>query len=163
VLRLLAAVLVEAEFWLVAAFVLGALYPYLRGPNGVIKGVTLATTYIIARGISALVESWISREAIAPLTAVFTVRAWLLLLFLVVVGLLVDGWTLRHHGHPWRDLYDLYQLRSVRGVALYLSPLVIAVLGTIQQLQAGHAQEAITEVIKTLPQAIPGAPGTPGG
>jgi hypothetical protein len=157
-------VLVEVEFWLVAAFILGALYPYLRGRNGVAKGVTLAATYIIARGVSRLLEAWIGQERTAPITAVLSVRAWLLLLFLVVVGLLLDGWTLRRHGHPWADLYDLYQLRSVRGVALYLSPLLIAVVGIVQQVEAGQAQEALTEIIKTLPQTIPGtpAPGSPG-
>jgi hypothetical protein len=91
------AVLTEFEFWLVAAFTFGALYSYLWGRNGMAKGVTLAGVYLLVQAIIALLQLWMQRQGTSALNAVFTVRAWLLLLFLVVLGLRIDSLTLRRY------------------------------------------------------------------
>lgn len=151
-LNLVEGLLNEVAFWLVAAFVLGCLYPYLRGPNGAIKGTLLAVVYTLSRGSNELVNLWLGQGV----SMTWTSRALQLLLFLVVVGVIMDWYTLKEKGIYWRNLLDYYQLRDARTVVGYLSPLAVALFLIGQQLVSGEAQKAVVEIIKSLPQAIPG-------
>jgi hypothetical protein len=143
------------RFWLVSAFVMGCLYPYLRGSNGVAKGVVLASVYIIAGAVDGMI-GMLLHVPDSGLEALFPVQSWLLLLFLTSVGALMDSETLRRYNVYWRGLYDFYQLGNIRSLLVYLAPLLVAALGIVQQIRSGQAQEAVTQLIKTLPQTIPG-------
>ncbi len=144
----------QAAFWLAAAFVLGALYPSLLGPNGAAKGAALSLVYAGTWLVVGLVDGWPGVVA-EPSNWVFR---WLeLLLFLVAVGVAMDAATLRKHGIDWRRLDDLYQLHDARSVVGYLAPLVGAALVIGQQILSGEAQGAIAQIVENLPRVIPPA------
>jgi hypothetical protein len=147
VFYLLSGLLREVVFWLTAAFVLGCMYPYLPGTNGVLKGAFLAGIWIVsilARELIGLGDDtgWIFRSL-------------QLLMFLTLLGAGLDLQTLLRNGIYWRSILDYYQLRDVRTVVGYLSPLLLALIAIAQQLFSGQALDAITEIIKNLPQTIP--------
>jgi hypothetical protein len=141
----------EVAFWLVAAFIMGYLYLYLPGRNGVFKGTFLAIIYWIAEMSNVLVSLWLTQSY----STTWTFRALQLSLFLVALGVAIDWYTLKRQNIYWRNLLDYYKLNDVRVLIGYASPLVLAVLAIGQQLLSGQAQQAVTELIKTLPQAIP--------
>jgi hypothetical protein len=147
VFYLLSGLLREIVFWLAAAFVLGCLYPYLPGTNGVLKGAFLAGIWIV---------SVLARELIGSGEDTgWIFRSLQLLLFLTLLGAGLDLQTLLRNGIYWRSILDYYQLRDVRTVIGYVSPLILALIAIAQQLLSGQALEAITEIIKSLPQTIP--------
>jgi hypothetical protein len=82
-----------------------------------------------------------------------------LTLFLVAVGVYLDWRTLRDRGHKLADLADGYKLTETRYAAGYLSGAVGALFVIGQQLQSGHAQVAIAQIIKSVPILLPPPPG----
>jgi hypothetical protein len=151
VLSLTRGLLSEVAFWLVAAFVLGCVYPYLLGSNGFLKGTALAAVYVVAVSFDVLVNRWLGETW----SSTWSTRALQLFLFLVVVGVAMDWYTLRKRRLYWRHLIDFYQLRDVKNLVAYLSPLALALFAISQQLLSGEAQQSITQILKSLPQAIP--------
>jgi hypothetical protein len=120
----------EVSFWLVAAFALGCLYPYLPGDLGAIKGATLASIFALAQGggtaiLGGDVNAWV-------------VRTLELALFLVLLGAWLDLRTLQANQVYWRHLFDFYQLRSVKGVVAYLSPVLLTTIAVVQQYRTGE-------------------------
>src|SRR6266511_3722154 len=133
----------EVAFWLVAAFALGALYPYLLGRNGAIKGAALASLYGAARGLAVLIlpgggSAWFFRFL-------------QLFLFLAVLGIVLDWRTLVLHRASWRQLIDHYQVRDLRVVAGYLAPAIGALIVIADQLHSGQASDATSQLIKSIP------------
>ena len=141
--------LYETAFWLVAAFVLGALYPHLIGRTGALRGAALAGVYAASQALA----TWILPGRQAP----WAFRALELLVFMAVVGIALDARTLRDRGLPWQHLVDRYQARDLRVVASYASPLLVSIILIVAQVRSGHAQNAAVEILK----AIPGIPNVP--
>jgi hypothetical protein len=148
-------ILFEIAFWLVAAFTMGMLYPYLRGRNGVMKGAYLAAIYGFTMAITALLQSWIDQDA--KMSWLFSTLQ--LLLFWVALGVIMDWSTLRTHNLYWREMVDLYNLQDTRVLVGYLSPLTLSLLGVAQQIISGAASNSIiAEVVKSLSTALPNLP-----
>jgi hypothetical protein len=148
---LLAGIAHQFAYWLVIAFVMGSLYPYLYGHNGVWKGVALAVIYAAAVLPTNLVA--IRFKSQDPGRTVINIM--LLVVFLITLGVALDWRTLRLQGLPPSSLIDYYQLRSLGAIVGYLSPLVIAILTIISLLHSGNIMDAITQTIKALPGALP--------
>ena len=145
----------EVAFWLVAAFVMGLLYPYLWGRNGAIKGAFLTLVYAIGMGLVALAQALFSQAG----SASWLFRLLQLLLYLVALGVLMDWTTLKEHHIYWKQLLDHYNLQDTRILVGYLSPLALALLGLAQQILSGAASQSIvTEIIKGVTQALPNIP-----
>jgi hypothetical protein len=155
VLNIVGYFLDEVAFWLVAAFVFGCLYAYLPGSNGVLKGTALAVVYALSSGVAMLLNTWLG----ADVGTTWLSRPLQLFLFLVSLGVLVDLRTLRSHGIYWRNLISLYNLGDFRIAITYLSPLLIAIFTIGQQLFSGAAQDAVVQIIKTIPSIIPSSTG----
>jgi hypothetical protein len=137
----------EVAFWLVAAFVLGALYAYLPGTNGALKGAALASLYGLASGVAV----WILPSG----GSAWFFRFLQLFLFLGVLGIVLDWRTLAMQRLNWRHLVDHYQLRDVRVAVGYLAPAIGALIVLVGQLQSGEAGDAITQFIKSIPSLVP--------
>jgi hypothetical protein len=137
----------EALFWLVAAFVLGALFAELPGPLGALKGATLALVY----GLAELIGVWVLPESLGD----WRFRLFELSLFLVVLGVLIDRRTLIEHGRKASELSDCYRLSNMKFFVGYASTAIGALVLIGQQLQSGHAQSAITQIIKNIPALLP--------
>jgi Family of unknown function (DUF6185) len=150
-LWLIATLTLEFAAWITLAFVFGCLYAHLPGSNGLVKGVTLTGTFLVADATGVHAAHWIGG---APTSAVLF-RASQLLLFLIFLGVLLDRETVRAAGHHWRELLDHYQLRKNRGLVTYLAPLTIAIITIGQLLATGDLGKGLSEVVKNLPQAIP--------
>lgn len=148
-------VLFEIAFWLVAAFSMGMLYPYLWGRNGVMKGAFLAGIYGMVIGVVALLQIWVDQGV--RTSWIFSTLQ--LLLFWTVLGVLMDWSSLKNCNLYWREIIDLYNLQDTRVLVGYLSPLALSVLGIVQQVVSGAASNSIiTEVIKSLGNALPNLP-----
>lgn len=138
----------EVIFWLVAAFTLGYGYRWLRGPNGMVKGVLLALVAITAHAATALIQLWLGQRSGSPWQAV-SLQGWLLLLFLAGLGAHIDAETLRQHGLDSSKLPKAYQVERVQFVVTYVAPLVVAVLGIVQLVRSGQVQEAVKQALES--------------
>jgi hypothetical protein len=147
VLGLVAGLVREAGFWLVTAFAFGALLPYIRGREGVSKGLVLGGVFTMSVGVSSAIVGGYGNA--------WTFRALQVVLFLIVLGYLMDRRTLRCHGYERADLLDLYRLRDVRYLVGYASPLILLVIAVAEQLLSGHAADAVTKLIEAAPNALP--------
>jgi hypothetical protein len=143
----------ELAFWAVAAFVLGALYPYLPGANGALKGATLAAVYGVANGLA----TWLLPGGGSD----WFFRFLQLVLFLSLLGIVLDWRTLAVNRIGWRHLIAHYQVRDIRVIAGYLAPAVGALIVIVAQLRSGQAGDAVTQFIKSIPTFVP--PPPPGG
>ena len=141
------ALLSDIAFWLVAAFALGALFPYLRGSNGPTKALTLALVYGAARGLAALVLN--------DVDGAWIVRFFQLVLFLVILGVCLDLLTLRASQVDWHHLRTLYDLENTRSMVGFLAPLIINIAVVVENLVSGQAREAIVKIVSQLSTAIP--------
>jgi hypothetical protein len=153
-------VLDDVVFWLVAAFVLGYGYRWLQGNNGMVKGLLLALVAMSVQAVPALIQLWLGQRSGSTWQAV-PVRGWLLLLFLAVLGARLDAESLRDdHGHlDWRRLYRAYGVEQVQFIVLYVAPLLVAVLGIVQQVRSGQTQEALKQAVESAPKLFPGGGG----
>lgn len=151
ILNLGQAMLYEAAFWLVAAFALGAFFTRLPGWLGVMKGASLWLFFAVPN----VVATWLLPGR--PTDWVF--RALELLLFLAVTGVALDWWTLKKEKIDTRQLSDHYQIKDVRVLLGYLSPVVLTIIGLLLQIQSGNAQDAVTDLLKGIPNFVPMQPG----
>ena len=90
-LLLLALIGQEVAFWLVAAFIFGCLFSWLPGANGLLKGLVLSLPVAAAVGAMALCP-------IFQVESDQALRPFVLLLFLSLLGLLMDFRTVRGAG-----------------------------------------------------------------
>jgi hypothetical protein len=148
----------DVLFWLVAAFTLGYGYVWLRGRNGVVKGVLLAAVAISAEAIATLIQLGLGQRS-GSLWQAVSLRGWLLLLFLAALGARLDVETLRDHQFDWPQLDKAYQVERVRFVVVYVAPLLVAVLGVVQQVRSGQGQEALKQALENAPKLFPGSGG----
>jgi hypothetical protein len=137
----------ELLFWAVAAFCLGGLFAWLPGRWGAVRGALLGLLYGAAQAFSV----WLL--PVSPGDWMF--RAFELLVFLVVVGVVIDWRTLQRSGRPASDLIKYYRVNDLRFTAGYASAAIGSLVLISQQLQSGHAQNAIVQVVKNLPTFIP--------
>jgi hypothetical protein len=135
----LSAIAYELAFWLVAAFVFGCLFPYLRGENGIIKAIALAAVYIGANAAAALIG--VSGDAL------WRVRSFQLLLFLILLGVLLDQKRLPADQQTWQGLAAHYDLHHAAAWAKHVLPLVSALAAVAIQLLNRNSEAAITNLI----------------
>ena len=129
----------EVAFWLVAAFVLGCLFPFLPGRNGPVKGAVLAAVYIAANAAAALLG--------IPGNALWQVRSFQLLLFLMLLGAWMDLKTVEAKGFRQRELIALYDLPNTATLVSQVLPVVTALAAVVGQLLLGQTQAATESLI----------------
>ncbi len=137
----------EVLFWGVAAFALGALFAYLPGRWGAAKAAVLAAIYLLAQAVSV----WLLPAN--PSDWLF--RAFELLVFLVVLGVWLDRTTLVANGRAATDLAKYYKMDDTRFVSGYASAAIGTLLVIGQQLQSGHAQNAIVQIVTGFQSLLP--------
>jgi hypothetical protein len=148
----LASLLAEISFWLAAALVMGCLYSYLPGRNGVLKSLSLTGLYVATLTIGTLLLRG------GEVTWIF--RSLQLLLFLAALGFRLDWMTVTGAGLYWEHLIEYYRLRDVRVLAGSASSLLLALLAIGQQLLSGDAQQAVTELIRSFSSLLPQLPAS---
>jgi hypothetical protein len=148
----------DVIFWLAAAFTLGYGYRWLRGRNGVVKGLLLAAVAIAAEALVALVQLRLGQQS-GSLWEAVSLRGWSLLLFLAALGAWIDVGTLRTHNLDWTDLGTNYHIERVRSLVGYIAPLLAAVVGVIIQIRSGQTQEAVQQTLENANKIFPPGPG----
>jgi hypothetical protein len=128
----------EIAFWLVAAFVLGCLLPYLRGLNGLVKGMVLAGVYAGAHAGASLLG--------ATGDTLWQVRSVQLLLYLMLLGAWLDATTVERAGLSWRYLLGRYRLEDARAALVYAGTIIGTLIAIGRQFATGDAQAAITSI-----------------
>ena len=130
----------EVAFWLVAAFVFGCMLPYLRGDNGLIKGLVLAAIYVGANATAAIVG--VSGDAL------WRVRSFQLVLFLILLGVWIDRLSLPAEKQSWQGLWEHYDLGNATAWVKHVLPLTSALAAVAIQLLHNNTQDAITDLIQ---------------
>lgn len=128
----------EAAFWLVAAFAFGCLFPYLRGRNGLVKGAALGLVYLAAHAGASLLG--------ATGDTLWQVRSVQLLLFLMVLGVLMDGATVEGAALSWQYLVERYKVAEAKAALTYATSLIGLVVLLGKQLATGEAAQAVTAI-----------------
>jgi heme/copper-type cytochrome/quinol oxidase subunit 3 len=144
----------ELAFWLVGSLIFGALFPHLPGRNGILKGLSLGSIYLIA-SLAAVVGF---HENYNPQ---WSFRAFEFLLYLATLGIVFDWRTLGARHGNWRQLLDYYQVKDFRAVTAYAVPVVLSVAVIAQQLHNGDAHDAIISIIKGFSGTAPQTPNGP--
>jgi hypothetical protein len=130
----------EVVFWLVAAFVLGCLFPYLRGGNGAIKGVVLGGVYAGAHAGASILR--VGGDAL------WQVRSVQLVLFLALLGVWLEADAVEREGLSMRYLVRRYKVDEVRNSIAYGASVVAALIVIQQQFQAGQTEKAISTIVQ---------------
>ena len=123
--------LFEYAYWLVASFVLGALYYALPGRTGVAKGLFLSLPFVVAQAVG---EALPGRFDVLSLPF----RAAEAAGFLALVGLLVDRLTLREANQGWAQLRERYDAGQWQVRLRYVAVVLPVVLLLSQQLIWGR-------------------------
>jgi hypothetical protein len=140
----------ELAFWIVAAFVLGALFAHLPGPNGFVKGGLLGALLglAIAFTVGVLADAHASG---------WQLRCVMLVLYLGAVGAALDVISVRAVGLHWRAILDLYRLRVARFSVVYALSVIGGLFALGQQIASGGD---LPGVLQSLGSLIPGPPGS---
>jgi hypothetical protein len=123
---------------LVAALAFGWFYPYLRGQNGLVKGVVLGGVYLVAHAGASLVGAVGDTH--------WQVRSVQLFLFLMLLGVLLDARTVESAALPWHYLLGRYKVQEAKAALAYATPLIGLLLVLGQQIATGEAAQAVTAV-----------------
>ena len=129
----------EVVFWLVAAFVLGCLLPYLRGSNGVTKGAVLGGVYVGAHAGASLLGA--SGEIL------WQVRSLQLVLFLALLGGWSDADTVQKVGLSWHYLLRQYKVDKLQTSITYAVSIIAALVALQQQFQSGQTEKAVSTIV----------------
>jgi len=130
--------------WLLAAFVLGYFFPYIRGANGLQKGLVSAIGIVACTLPGNLLL--LSDTAGAPLTLVWD--AGQTILFLTVLGFWAfDLNTARRYGMGWRGLLEEYGLSFL---APYLSSAGGAIGLAITGVVTGRAKGIVESLLEPM-------------
>lgn len=127
-----------ADEFVATPFVIGCLYPYLRGRTGPEKGALIGLVAAVSYFTDALPTYMLSgsRYSTAFRDGIIEIA------FAVVVGFLIDGRTLRHHHRDLARVVAIYRLASVRVAAPYAITVLLAVVGIWQQ---AHVTDQISQ------------------
>jgi hypothetical protein len=115
--------------WIVAGLVFGCCFSYLPGRVGLIKAGALLAPVAVAVAMLSRVRSVELPDRLASDVA-------LLVLFLLVVGFLMDWRTLKEREIDWRHLADLYELHILKKGAVLLPP-AIGILAVAHLIASG--------------------------
>jgi hypothetical protein len=156
-----ASVAVETTFWLVAAFSLGALLAYLPSNIAPLKATALTGAYVLPLAALDAVSSIV--DALTGIGRPFdierstwTFRGFQLLLFLVALGVRIDGLSVRR---SIAHLMPLYGLDTVRSAVVYVAPVIVTVLLVANQLFRGQQVDALQTVLQNASSFLPVGPG----
>jgi hypothetical protein len=136
---LISALIFEVAFWLVAALFFGCMFTHIFGPNGLIKGAALAAVYVAANAGAALFG--------IPGNALWQVRSFQLLLFLMLLGAWMDFKSLRDPRIRWTCLFNHYDIPFLTNVYSKLLPLITALAAVVVQLLLGQTHEATVNLV----------------
>jgi hypothetical protein len=151
----------EVLRWTLTGCLYALLLPWLPGRVGPVKALWLAGAWFAAALPVAVINGW---------TGNTTGREWLfpglqLVLFLTVLGVLVDASTLYGRadaGRPatpratWAALLQAYNVDGIRPVLLYAAPAALAIIGIGQQVVSGTALEFVTSLLSATSPVIGG-------
>jgi hypothetical protein len=145
----------EAAVWVVAALVLGCLYTSLPGGRyGWVKGLSLALVFTLAEGTGLLARMLTGED----FGIEWLFRPLQVTLFLMALGIVMDarytGWAGVWANATRPSVKDRGWFRRIPGVVGYLGPLVVTMVTVIQQILAGNATAALTEIISALPDLV---------
>ena len=140
--------------WLLAAFLLGYFFPYIRGFNGLQKGLVLAIGILVCTlPINALLLHGMMGDPLALLW-----DAGQTILFLTILGFWAfDLNTVRRYGLGWADLLREHGLSFV---VPYLSTIAAAIGGAAISVITGRAETIVKSVLELV---LRGAPPSLGG
>ena len=135
--------------WLLASFLLGYFFPYIRGGSGLQKGLVLAAGIVLCTLPSnALLLGGTAGDPLALLW-----EAGQTILFLSALGLWAFDWnTARRFGLGWSDVLSAEGLTAT---APFLSSLVAAVGGVASSIISGRVDEIIQSVLELLLRGAP--------
>jgi hypothetical protein len=136
----------ETFRWLGVSFAFGALYRVLPGRVGPLKAMVLAIAWLVAAIANELIARWLGRPSDQLWLYVFLQLA----VFLFILSVLFDWWSVRRGGGTWRRLLDLYRVRNNRDLVAYAAPLAGAIIGLIQQLGAGSGIDLVKAFFESL-------------
>ncbi|HKP88753.1 MAG TPA: DUF6185 family protein [Thermoleophilaceae bacterium] len=132
----------ELTFWVVASFVLGALFSQLPGRFGLVRGAALGIAFAVPVGIAGVLGDHDTG---------WTFRALEVIVLLSVLGLMLDRRTLARYGMGRPHLTALYEIRRGRFAAAYASTATLLITAVAQQIAAGRADQALTELLRGAP------------
>jgi hypothetical protein len=135
--------------WLLASFLLGYFFSYIRGESGLQKGLVLALGMVLCTLPSnALLLGGTMGDPLALLW-----EAGQTILFLSALGLWAFDWnTARRYGLGWSDVLSAEGLGAT---APFLSSLVAAISGVASSIISGRADEIIRSVLELLLRGAP--------
>jgi hypothetical protein len=135
--------------WLLASFLLGYFFSYIRGNTGLQKGLVLAAGIILCTLPSnALLLGGTMGDPLALLW-----EAGQTILFLSALGLWAFDWnTARRYGLGWSDVMSAEGLTAT---APFLSSLVAAIGGVASSIISGRVDEIIKSVLELLLKGAP--------
>jgi len=144
ILHLLNSLLLYIANWTAYGFFLGYFYPYIRGNNGIRKGLSLYIVLLLPPlalnflGYPTDVANWRS----------FAFWQLQLLIHLMLLGLIAgDFETLRRANFRFRHLLQFYRLTSL---SAWASTLIVAVGAAVTTLVSSGAAEILTLALKQM-------------
>ena len=151
-LYLVVSVLGQLARWIGLAFALGALYTVLPGRRGISKATVLAATWSAGALAAELVATWLGSAS----SGLWTYVSLQVLLFLVAVGAALDLAAVVRAGGTWRRLGDLYGVHGLRQAVGYAGPLLLALLGLVNELRQGAGAAFADQAIAAVRAAVGG-------
>jgi hypothetical protein len=154
----------ETVFWMVSAFSLGALLAYLPFRNSPMKGLALASVYIvpllalqvIAQVVDVLFEVG---QPFQLEISDWSFRGFELVLVLMAVGVRLDSMSVRD---SVARLVPLYGLDDVRYAIVYIAPVALTIVLVGGQLFRGDASSAVQTILENATNLVPSGGGIPG-
>jgi hypothetical protein len=144
------AVLLNTVFWAVAGFAVTGLYSSLPGRTGPTKAVALWGIWLA----SAIAAELVAAFPWAPDPTEWVYVALELLLGLVGISVAHDLASVRAVDGNWRRLLEVYNVHRLRDLSRYLIPLVLAVVGLVQQIASGSAADIVQAALDGISSAL---------
>lgn len=140
------AILLEAARWVVTGFVFGYLYPRLPGRIGPVKALWFAGLWTLG----CLAPTAIARGLDLDMAQQFVYRSAQLALFVIVLGVIVDGAVIRRAGGGLRDIRSVYALQNYGEITAAVAPALLLTVTLTQQILAGSGFDVAESFLSGL-------------
>ena len=128
--------------WVSYGFIFGYFYPYIRGRNGIQKGVALFLTIVVPHLV------WTALVRPVDVTNWTSFGFWTLQIFVhtMLLGMITgDLFIMRYQGYRWSHLLDFYRLTSL---SAWVSSVILAIAAAAGTLISSGAAEILTSAFK---------------
>ena len=140
----------ELVRWVASGFIFGYFYSDLPGRIGPVKALAFACIYFASCTAPLLVAQALGHDVLHE--AIY--RGAQFALFIIVLAVVYDLWSVRTRGGDWQDLQRVYDLQNYGRVTAAVAPAALLVITLAHQISTGSGFDLANSLVSGISNVL---------